>query len=125
MLALPNRPGLPSTFGSLSAASIDHSAGSFSPLTWLGTIGYSVFLWHMPIIYVVNSFPTLQGLDPRTHAIRLTLYVVPLTLLVSVPYYLLVERPFMSSAKKPALQPVALQPTETSRANELPVTADQ
>jgi peptidoglycan/LPS O-acetylase OafA/YrhL len=70
---------------------------SWRPFTWLGTIGYSVFLWHMPIIYVVNSYPALKGLDPRTQAIRLTLWVVPLTLLISIPYYLLVEKPFTTA----------------------------
>jgi peptidoglycan/LPS O-acetylase OafA/YrhL len=86
----------------LILATLNRSTGasrvlSWRPFTWLGTIGYSVFLWHMPIIYVVNSYPALKGLDPRTQAIRLTLWVVPLTLLISIPYYLLVEKPFTTA----------------------------
>jgi peptidoglycan/LPS O-acetylase OafA/YrhL len=69
---------------------------SLRVFTSLGTIGYSVFLWHMPVIYAVNAYPSLQSLEPRAHVIRLAELVLPLTLMLSVPYYFLVERPFTS-----------------------------
>ena len=32
-----------------------------APLRLVGLVGYSAYLWHMPLIYVFNKFPTIGG----------------------------------------------------------------
>lgn len=99
--------------GSLSARTWSHRFLSLRPLRWLGTIGYSVFLWHMPIIYVVNGYPFLEGKSPQWRFIEVTARVVPLTLLISIVYYRLVEKPFMSSKTSQSVAeiPALAEPT--------------
>lgn len=64
----------------------------FAPFRWLGVIGYSVFLWHMPIIHVVARYPFLAELSPQKQQfLRLTYRVLAITIPLSVVYYHLVS----------------------------------
>ena len=80
----------------------------FAPFRWLGIIGYSVFLWHMPVIYVVARYPFLAGMTARDQFLQLTYRVLLITIPLSIGYYHLVEKPFMRSRPaSPAGQPTA------------------
>jgi peptidoglycan/LPS O-acetylase OafA/YrhL len=87
-----------------------------APFRWLGIIGYSVFLWHLPVIYAVNKYPSFAGLTPKQHFVQLTCIVVAITIPLSVAYYNLVEKPFMRSgttaspAPPPRPEPAADEP---------------
>jgi peptidoglycan/LPS O-acetylase OafA/YrhL len=68
-----------------------------TPLTFLGTISYSLYLWHVPIIAVVVArWPEIS--TPTKAAI-----VVPASMAVAIASYYLVERPLMSSRRRGAL----------------------
>ncbi len=107
----------------LVIVAVTHASGpttrllGLAPFRWLGIIGYSVFLWHMPIIYVVARYPFLAGLTPRDQFLQLTYRVLAITIPLSVAYYHLVEKPFMRS--RPAVtreQPPDAEPALASTA---------
>lgn len=60
---------------------------SWHPLVWLGTISYSVYLWHWPIFLVLNGQRTGWS-GPSLFAVRCAA-----TLAVSVASWWLIERP--------------------------------
>ncbi len=60
-----------------------------SPLVWLGTISYGVYLWHFPVAVFVDAART--GLD----GVRLLALRVGCTLAIAAVSYVLLERPIM------------------------------
>lgn len=74
---------------------------SWKPLTFIGVIGYSVYLIHMPTLYTFNGYPWLaQEFDPSEHFLKLLLAGGAVTLALSVAYHHLVERPAMRAARR-------------------------
>lgn len=68
---------------------------SFAPLRFIGIIGYSVFLWHMPLAYLFVSYPTIAALPPEQRFNRVLLLTAVASLALGTLSYLAVERPFM------------------------------
>ncbi|MCU1380575.1 MAG: putative rane protein [Acidimicrobiales bacterium] len=67
------------------------------PLTYLGSISYSLYLWHVPVIaLVVARWPDITT---PTKA----LVVVPASLVLAIGSYRFVERPLMSQRSRRAL----------------------
>ena len=50
------------------------------PISWIGEISYSVYLWHMPILFLFNKFPH----DPATTAVT---YPIVLIIVSAASYY--------------------------------------
>jgi peptidoglycan/LPS O-acetylase OafA/YrhL len=76
---------------------------SLVPLRFVGIIGYSVFLWHMPLIYLFNKYPAIAALAPRQRFTRVLLLTTVAVLILGALSYLFVERPFMLlSRRRPA-----------------------
>ncbi|HEY7270505.1 MAG TPA: acyltransferase family protein [Dehalococcoidia bacterium] len=92
-------------------------AFSFVPVRIIGIISYSAFLWHGPILFAVEHVHWIAAQPPERKLGLLLLTVVPLTLVVSVASYLLVEKPFLRSARRPA-RPAPKPSPETESAPE-------
>lgn len=67
---------------------------SIKALAFLGVIGYSVYLLHMPILYVVNHYEWVASdTDPSSHFLKLFLFAAPLIIVIAYCFYRVVERP--------------------------------
>jgi peptidoglycan/LPS O-acetylase OafA/YrhL len=67
---------------------------------WLATIGgmcYTIYLLHYPLISFVghNTLPLGQGSGPMVHVMAQGLLILPVVLVVSSVYFVLIERPCM------------------------------
>jgi peptidoglycan/LPS O-acetylase OafA/YrhL len=67
------------------------------PFTFLGTISYSLYLWHVPIIAIVVAR------WPEISTVAKAAVVVPVSMALAIASYYLVERPLMSSSRRGAL----------------------
>ena len=78
------------------------SAFSVTPLRLIGIVSYSIYLWHVPVIFVIARIPTVAAMTPtaRFHASfgLDVLLVLPLAAFM----YLAVEQPFMRRARSAA-----------------------
>lgn len=91
-------PGLQAAFG-------------FTPLRLIGILGYSIYLWHVPVLYLFSAFPSVAALPPPQR-FAVTLAAASATLLLlSAGFYLAVEKPFILFARhRPTM--VKAGPTE-------------
>jgi peptidoglycan/LPS O-acetylase OafA/YrhL len=64
---------------------------------WLGTISYSIYLWHYPIALWLK--PALDGMGAGLAS--WVLVAVPLTIAVAAASYYALERPFLARAPQP------------------------
>ena len=116
---LDSRPGL--TWGltlvaTAAGALVLHAAGhrptpvnrllASRPVSWLGDVSYSLYLWHVPVIAIVLARWPHIATAPKA------LIAVPMSLGLAAASYHLVERPLMSKRRRDALfhrQPVAVE----------------
>jgi peptidoglycan/LPS O-acetylase OafA/YrhL len=74
---------------------------SFAPLVWLGTVSYSLYVWHYGIFF------TIERRDPSWPGpVRLVVGVAA-ALVVSAASYYLVERPFLRRRRRPVPPPAS------------------
>jgi peptidoglycan/LPS O-acetylase OafA/YrhL len=73
---------------------------SFYPLRFIGLIGYSVYLWHMPLIYLFNSNPLITNLPAEQRFVPLLLFVTISLIILGSGFYLAIEKPFMIMGKR-------------------------
>jgi peptidoglycan/LPS O-acetylase OafA/YrhL len=73
----------------------------FLPFRLYGVIGYSVFLWHLPILTVMATWPIFASEPSAARFWEILAYGLPLTTLFGVVLYLLVERPFLIARPGP------------------------
>lgn len=68
---------------------------SFAPLRLIGIIGFSAYLWHLPIITLLLRFPDIATRTPNDEFLTMLWRVSLAVLLMSVFFYLSVEKPFL------------------------------
>lgn len=74
-----------------------HSGFSLRPLAFIGTIGYSVYLIHMPVLQVFNQYPWLAGeFDPSSHFLKLLTAGGVTIIGLSTLFFYTIERPAMN-----------------------------
>lgn len=90
---------------------------SIRPLVWLGTVSYSLYLIHYPIIFALT--PSIAALHLGTVGTLLAIagITVPAALIATALYFHIVERPFLNPPR-PAQSPPARVPAEPSPAPE-------
>lgn len=91
----------------------------FLPFRLYGVIGYSVFLWHLPVLTVMATWPIFTKEDPTARFWQIAAVGVPVTAVFGVVMYLLVERPFL--AGRPGV--VERRPDPGARDGTGPATA--
>jgi peptidoglycan/LPS O-acetylase OafA/YrhL len=70
------------------------------PMTFLGLISYSLYLWHYPLLSAAQALGWLDGAHAPRWAIVLGV-VVPIVLAVSALSYRFIEKPFLRSSRAP------------------------
>jgi peptidoglycan/LPS O-acetylase OafA/YrhL len=86
----------------------------FLPFRLYGVIGYSVFLWHLPLLTIIGTWP-IFATEGTARFWQLIAVGLPVTLVWGTVMYLLVERPFL--VRRPGLlkrQPTAQIEEEVS-----------
>ena len=82
----------------------------WAALVWLGTISYSVYLVHIPVIKTVRVFLKAAHLTPLEAYGFMALVGVPLMVAVGYGFFLLFERPFLNRNRKKAERRAAAEP---------------
>lgn len=94
---------------------------SFAPLAYIGLIGYSVYLIHMPVLYVFNSYPWLAADgDPSSHFLKLFFGAGAAVLLLSMLFFQAIEKPAMQwsrAAGVPRSRNISRGPAADGRAD--------
>ena len=87
------------------------------PMTWLGLISYSLYLWHYPLLSAAQALGWLDGtLAPRWVIVAVA--VVPIVLAVSALSYRFVEKPFLRSSRAPRVAAPPARPAVAPAAGE-------
>lgn len=74
---------------------------SFRPLAYIGVIGYSVYLLHMPVLYIFNNYAWLRNEgDPGRHFLLMLLTAVPAIIVLSTLFFRAVELPAMEWSRR-------------------------
>jgi peptidoglycan/LPS O-acetylase OafA/YrhL len=98
---------------------------SFKPLAYVGVIGYSVYLLHMPLLYVINNYGWLQAMtNPKTHFLALLAVAGPAVFLISTAFFRTVERPAMDWSRRAHLEPDSGQRGRQEGAEPVAAEAD-
>ena len=96
--------------GFLSGPELLRRPLSFLPFRLYGVIGYSVFLWHLPILTAMAAWPIFEIADPAEKFWKILAVGLPVTTIFGVVMYLLVERPFLIARPGQAKRPGAPAP---------------
>ncbi|QGF23410.1 acyltransferase family protein [Raineyella fluvialis] len=72
------------------------------PLVFLGLISYSLYLFHSPLLALLNLLTLPLGLPVITHYIVLTFLGIPVALAVASGMFWLVERHFLNTRQREA-----------------------
>lgn len=76
-------------------------AFSVAPLRFVGLVGYSMYLWHMPLIFLVNKYPSIALLPPSQRLEAVAIKLALLLVTVSAFSFLLIEKPFLIMGRRP------------------------
>ncbi len=110
-------------FGSFHASQFAQSIYGFLPLRFIGVIGYSVFLWHFPIVQDMSQFPVFSQYKGIMFYQIFTLSVLPVILLISILMFFIAEKPCIdyrisSGAKTPKKSAKNVSPTNEIKYNQ-------
>lgn len=92
--------GIVITYLAFSAGDLVSRIFELRPMRFLGTISYSTYLLHMPIIKIIHDRTKVLFDDNWEHFWVLSAVSIPLIFLVSVLGYFLVEKPAIKLAAK-------------------------
>jgi peptidoglycan/LPS O-acetylase OafA/YrhL len=70
------------------------------PLRLVGLVGFSAYLWHLPLICLVLKYPEVSILEPLPRFKSVLGYSLSLLAAVSVFFYLAIERPFLVRGRR-------------------------
>jgi peptidoglycan/LPS O-acetylase OafA/YrhL len=85
-----------------------HQLLSWQPLVFIGSFAYSIYLIHAPLLQIFSAYILLPYAYSPSQSIMFFLLVgTPVVVGLSYIFYLLAERPFMLSARKPQARLVA------------------
>ncbi len=104
------------------------SVASFAPLRLIGIISYSIYLWHLPVLFVTLNLPAVAAATTAGEKYRSIMWHASLmTLAVSILFYLTIEKPFILLGRKPSGTAVPRQfsPAGISPIPALPVEAER
>jgi len=73
---------------------LQHTFG-FTPLRLIGLVGFSAYLWHMPIINVLIHYPSVIAMTPDQRFPYVLTHAVLLVAFVSILFFLTIEKPFL------------------------------
>ena len=76
------------------------AAFGFTPLRLIGILGYSIYLWHVPVLYLFSAFPSIAALPPPQRFAVLLPAAAAILLVLSAGFYLAVEKPFILFARR-------------------------
>jgi peptidoglycan/LPS O-acetylase OafA/YrhL len=88
-----------------------------TPLRFIGIVGYSAYLWHMPLIYLINKYPAIAALPPEQRFHRVTLCTAVAVALISGIVFLAVEKPFLLLGRR---QPETVPPAALPHTGVMP-----
>lgn len=96
-------------------------AGVFrwKPLRLIGILGFAIYLWHMPFLYLYSRLPSIADRDPMQRWMLLSSTAGFAVAVVSLFSFFLVEKPMIVRGRRPA-RPSATRPAtgETHRSVE-------
>lgn len=69
-------------------------------LRLLGLIGYSAYLWHLPVIFVISRTPYLAALPSSLRFPIILTQAVVVTAILAAFFFLTVEKPFLLASRK-------------------------
>ena len=72
---------------------------TFTPLRFIGIISYSIYLWHLPLVHLFNTYPSILALPVAQRFPHVLALVLPAVILLAAFIYLTVEKPFMLLAR--------------------------
>lgn len=82
--------------GSLYGTSIIQSVYRFLPLRLYGVMGYSIFLWHMPILHIIDRYPVITSHhDPVLGYLRSLVIAIPVVTLIGAVLFFAIEKPLI------------------------------
>lgn len=86
----------------------------------MGIIGYSVFLWHILIIRLLLSYPSIEAMLPPQRFPVVLAATSTIVLILGTGFYLTIEKPFMRLGRKhkEALSPAEAELREPVKAVE-------
>lgn len=100
---------------------------SIAPLRLIGIIGYSVYLWHLPLIHLFNSYPNIAALSAADRFPKVLVLTGVSVLVLASGMYLAVEKPFMLLGRRSSnrTQPTAASVSALTAQQTLPLQALQ
>lgn len=102
------------TLGATGATRIGTLLLANRPLTFLGLISYSLYLWHYPLLAAAQASGWMSGVRFAPWLV-VGLLMVPLILLVAWLSWRYVEQPFLQANKPRRVAAPSRQPTATAR----------
>lgn len=86
---------------------------TFLPFRLYGVIGYSVFLWHLPLLVVMANWPIFAEISSTSERFwDMLAFSLPAITIFGVVLYLLIERPFLIARPGPLKQVPRPKPIE-------------
>lgn len=98
----------------LCCRGVRSSTLSWKPLRFIGIIGFGVYLFHMPFLYLYTKMPWVASIrDLKIHWIVLMLFTGAVVVVVASILYLTVEKPFIDYARRRAPAVAVAAPADT------------
>jgi peptidoglycan/LPS O-acetylase OafA/YrhL len=71
------------------------TAFGVTPLRLIGLVGFSAYLWHMPVITLITKYPALASMETPQRFHYVVSHAAVIVVLLSSTCFLAIEKPFM------------------------------